>query len=192
VLGKKKADQPVTRETSPDAADTAVGGKGRATPSRKDAEAARRARRKPAMSGREARKRDRAARQAEQARAMEAMKTGDERYFPARDAGPVRALVRDIVDSRRLLTEFFLPVLMVILVFSFIPATAAIATLVWIVTMALIIGEMTWLGLKIRREVRDNFPGESTGRHIFYGLTRATMLRRFRLPRPRLGPGDSY
>lgn len=120
------------------------------------------------------------------------MKTGDEQHFPARDAGPERALVRDIVDSRRLLTEFFLPVLLGILVFSFIPQTAAAATLGWIVVMALIIGEMTWLGLKIRREIRDRFPGESSGRHIFYGVTRSTMMRRFRLPRPRLSPGDSY
>lgn len=167
-------------------------GKGKPTPTRKEAEAARKERLKPSTSGKEARKRDRAARRAEQARATEAMKTGDERYFPARDAGPVRSLIRDIVDSRRLLTEFFLIIILLILVFSFIPATAPAATMVWIVTMSLVIAEMVWLGLKIRREIKSRWPEESTGRHIFYGVSRATMLRRFRLPTPRLSPGDSY
>ena len=33
---------------------------------------------------------------------------GDDAYLPARDRGPVRKLVRDVVDSRRNVGSFFL------------------------------------------------------------------------------------
>ena len=56
---------------------------------------------------------------------MTALRAGDERNLPPRDRGPVRRYVRDVVDARRSVAEFFLPFALVILVLSFTgPATS--------------------------------------------------------------------
>jgi hypothetical protein len=57
--------------------------------------------------------------------------------------------------------------------------------------MAIIV-EGVFLGRIINRRVRERFPkatesGASLG---FYAMTRATQLRRLRVPKPRLNPGD--
>ena len=44
------------------------------------------------------------------------MKTGDERYLPARDKGPVRRFVRDWIDARLCVAEMLLPLLIIIMV----------------------------------------------------------------------------
>ncbi len=49
---------------------------------------------------------------------------GDERYFLERDKGPVRRFLRDYVDSRRTVAEFFLPMILVVLLLSFVPFPA--------------------------------------------------------------------
>ena len=49
----------------------------------------------------------------------EAMKTGDDRYLPARDQGPVRKFIRDYVDSRFWILELMLPAMIVFLVFGY-------------------------------------------------------------------------
>jgi hypothetical protein len=43
----------------------------------------------------------------------QAMKTGDEKYLPARDRGPVKRFIRDMVDSRFSFVELMIPVLLV-------------------------------------------------------------------------------
>ena len=49
----------------------------------------------------------------------EAMKTGDERYLPARDKGPVKRFVRDFVDSRFSFVELMVPMLIVTMVLGY-------------------------------------------------------------------------
>ena len=115
-----------TKQAQPDpaassAADpTRQGGKGRPTPTRKEAEAAARARAKapahPQGDG-AARSASRAASPA--ARSAQAMKTGDERYFLARDKGPVRRFVRDFVDVRFSFVELMIPVMILVLVLGY-------------------------------------------------------------------------
>ena len=75
-----------------------VGGKGRPTPSRKEAEAAARARAKVPRTRKEQMAAQRAARGETSQRMRQAMKTGDERYLPARDRVPVKRFIRDFVD----------------------------------------------------------------------------------------------
>jgi hypothetical protein len=90
-------------------------GKGRPTPSRKEAEAAARARAKATATGAKRGRAGRQARAAQNAKVREAMKSGDERYLPARDKGPVRRFIRDFVDARLCMAELLLPLLLVIL-----------------------------------------------------------------------------
>ena len=47
------------------------------------------------------------------------MKTGDERYLPARDQGPVRRFVRDFVDARFSFVELMMPLLVVTLILGY-------------------------------------------------------------------------
>ena len=186
---------PSSEATTPDEASAAAArstGKGRPTPSRKEAEAARKQRVKPSLTKKEARKRQREAARAERDASYRAMQTGDESHFPERDRGPVRRYVRDFVDGRRLMTEFFLPIMIAILVLSLLPIPALVQTitLVWLAAIALVFAELGWLGFKLKRGIAERF-GDDTGRgNIFYGIVRATQLRRLRLPKPAIRPGQ--
>ncbi|OKL49927.1 DUF3043 domain-containing protein [Boudabousia marimammalium] len=113
VFGKKKesASESPVEETQ-----SSKVGKGRPTPKRKEAEAARR---RPVIVGdpkqrrklsKEERKRERERRDAIYARQQEAMRVGDERYLPARDKGKPRRFMRDFVDSRYTVAEWMIPV----------------------------------------------------------------------------------
>jgi hypothetical protein len=120
------------------------------------------------------------------------MQSGDESHFPERDRGPVRRYVRDFVDSRRLVTEFFLPVMIGILALSLLPIPALVQTitLVWLAAIALVFAELAWLGFKLKRGIAERF-GDDTGKgNIFYGIVRATQLRRLRLPKPAIKAGQ--
>ena len=91
-------------------------GKGRPTPKRKEAESARKqgisVPKDPKAAKRAARDRDREAR----AKSRAGLLAGDPQYFPRRDAGPVKAQVRDYIDRRRTVGEFFIPMAFVVLV----------------------------------------------------------------------------
>ena len=47
------------------------------------------------------------------------MKSGDERYFLARDKGPVRSFIRDFVDSRFSFIELMIPLLILTMVLGY-------------------------------------------------------------------------
>lgn len=119
------------------------------------------------------------------------MNTGDERYFLKRDQGPVRKFLRDYVDSRRTVAEFFLPVIVVVLLTSLIgiPQIQLISTLAWVVAMILLIVDLTVLSFRVKREVRKRFPDNPGKGNVLYAVTRATQIRRLRLPKPAVKPG---
>lgn len=191
---RRKSDEPAAGAPSDLPTDPARdGGKGRATPTRKEAEAARKARVKPVLSAREERKRERERTKTERARQYQAMRSGDERYFQPRDRGPARAYLRDYVDSRRLVAEYFLIALVVILLASFtgIRQVVAAANLLWLTLMIYVIFELVWLNRSVKRTVRDKFPDEPTKGVGLYAVARATQIRRLRMPKPRVKPGDT-
>jgi hypothetical protein len=173
------------------AADAAGGGKGRPTPTRREAEAARKARVRPVVDRREAVRRQRQLARAERAKARQAMATGDERNYLGRDKGPVRAFIRDWVDARRTIAEFFLPIVLLVLLLSFVrnPTVQLFSSALWLATMLLVAIDLTWFGVKLRREIRTRFPDDGGRGHVFYGIARATQLRKLRMPKPRVRPG---
>ena len=61
----------------------------------------------------------RAARGETSQRMREAMKTGDDRYLPARDRGPVRRFIRDYVDSRFSFIELMVPLLVLSMILGY-------------------------------------------------------------------------
>lgn len=167
--------------------------KGKPTPKRREAELARKARVKPPLTRREALKRDRQQSKERRGKARQAMAAGDQRYFGKRDQGPVRQFIRDYVDSRRTVAEFFLPLILVILLTSFIPIYQAqlFSTLLMLVTILMVIFDLVMLNRRVKREIRNRFPDDAQRGHGLYATARATQIRRLRLPKPTVRPGDS-
>jgi hypothetical protein len=140
-------------------------------------------------------KREARARRREQARnARAGLMRGDDRYLPARDRGPVRALVRDLVDSRRSASSLFLPSALLVVVGGLFPQPAVIrfTYLLWVAVLVVIVIDSTLLGRRVLTRIRRDFP-DSTERSsslVFYAVMRAMQLRRLRVPHPAVSVGD--
>ncbi len=95
--------------------------KGRATPKRKDAEARLKVNSLAPSVSKEAKARDRALEKSRRIEGRAAFMRGDENALPARDRGAARKWVRNYIDSRRTIGEYFLPTIMIVLVLTAIP-----------------------------------------------------------------------
>jgi hypothetical protein len=166
-------------------------GKGRPTPSRREAEAARKARLKPTGDRKAMARRKRQQRMDQREKVRQAMVTGDQKNLPARDRGPVRAFCRDLVDSRFNVAEFLLPLLVLILVLSMIPSLIGVQFVLWMVTIVATTADTVWLWVRTRRELRARFPAGETRGAMAYTLLRSSQLRRLRLPKPRVKRGEA-
>lgn len=168
------------------------GGKGRPTPSRREAEAAARARAKGAGDKRAAARLLRERRAEQNAKMREGLKTGDERYLPARDRGPVRRFIRDRVDARLSMAEFLLPLLVAVMMLSYSAneTLARFGQSLWLVTMVLVGSDTLVLVFRIKRELRQQFPDESHKGAVLYAVLRAMQLRFLRLPKPQVKIGQ--
>ena len=171
-----------------------MSGKGRPTPKRKDAQ-----RRHggpvapPPTTRKEAAKRIRAQGAETRKAVRSGTRSGDESAMMGRDQGPVRRLARDLVDSRRHVGVLLLPatVLPVLANLSGSNAVRAFATSVWLVAVLAAVMDMILTGLIVRRRIHTDFPAETTMRgHVGYAVVRTAQFRRFRLPPPRVRPGD--
>lgn len=180
--------------TSPDQEPHAPGGKGRPTPSRKEAEAAARERARLHRDPKAARRRQRELRMANSRKLRQAIAEGDEKSLPARDRGPVRRYVRDLVDSRIGFTELLAPMLILIMVLGYgaVGQTGVkLANSLWFTTMLLVVLDMVWLRFKVRRNVSARFPDAPLKGLTWYALMRAVNMRFLRLPKPRVKIGQA-
>jgi Flp pilus assembly protein TadB len=186
VFGRKPrtAEEP---QRAPESSEPTAGRakKDRPTPSRKEAEAARRQRVTRNLSKREARQ------EAARANRQERLRT-----VSVREAVPEKALMRDYVDSRFSVGEFLLPSLVLILATTFL--ASALPQIAWYTTLlmyayilvVLVDLFLMWRGFK--RVLAERLPRASTKGLALYGMNRAIQLRRFRAPRPRLKRGDRF
>ncbi len=177
--------------TQDDHSEPTGSGKGRPTPSRKDAEAARKKAMKTPMTRKEQMRRERKARQELRLKQQAALRAGEGEYLPPRDRGPVRALARDVVDRRRNVAEYLLPILVVVLLLSFVQQAWAqlLVFYVWAFVLLLTIVDEFLLVRSLKRELRTRFADVSTKGAVFYAVLRSTQLRRFRLPTPSIERG---
>jgi Flp pilus assembly protein TadB len=159
--------------------------KDRPTPTRKEAEAARRQRVTKQITPKEARREASAKNRAERMRALN-----------AREAQPEKALMRDYVDARFSVGEFLLPALVIILALSFLNSVLSgitvIATLVMYVYIiaVLVDGYLMWRGFK--KVLAQRLPKASPKGLLMYGMNRMIQIRRFRMPAPRIKRGEAY
>jgi Protein of unknown function (DUF3043) len=171
--------------------------KGRPTPKRSVAERNRRqpitGSRRPAGGPRAPRTpEDKAAARTDRARKYEAMKRGESWALNPRDRGPARALARDYIDSHRRPSEYYMYVLLFLLVAVFLRNKTLqdyISPLVLVLVVIILI-DAQLIRRQLNRLVAAQLPGESTRGLTLYAVMRALQIRRFRVPAPRVGPGD--
>ena len=196
---KTSADEPdAAPATGPET--VRVGGKGRPTPKRRDAEGRRRGPAPPPpRTQREAAKLARANRPAKEdrraaaAERREGMARGDDKFLMPRDRGPVKAYVRDLVDSRPHLMGLFMPLAIIVVLSLLVPIreVQSYLSLFSLIALTSMIIEGILLGVSVTRKARAKFPNEKIGGlgTGWYAFTRATQLRRLRIPKPRVQRG---
>ena len=168
--------------------------KGRPTPKRSVAEAKRR---QPiAGSSRTTAaprtKEDKAKARTNRAGKYEAMRRGEAWALNPRDRGPARALARDYVDSKRRVSEYYMYILVVLLAAVFVRSKAAqefISPLVLVLVVIIII-DASLIRRGLGRLLAERLPNESMKGLTAYAVMRALQIRRFRVPTPRVRPGD--
>ena len=168
--------------------------KGRPTPKRKDAESARKVSFLAPAHSKEEKARQKSAARAARMAQRAAYLRGDESALPLRDKGPVKKFVRNYVDSRRSIGEYFLPIIGVVLIISLIPVAAAAVigvALMYSVLFASVIDGI-FLTRRIKREVTARFPSESVKGLGMYGWLRSTQMRRMRAPKPGVAVGEKF
>lgn len=181
------------QETAPEpAVPVKEGGKGRPTPTRKEAEAAAKARARAPRSRKELAARQRQLRTEDSRKIREAMKTGDERYLPARDRGPIRRFVRDFVDTRFSLVEMLIPLLIVSMVLGYSgnERLMAASTFVMLATFLFVVVDMFVLRFRLRRQLVARFPEQNYSGTTFYAITRSLQMKFMRMPKAQVKIGQ--
>lgn len=190
MFGRRSSTEPQTEiTTSPD---DPRAPKGRPTPSRKEAQAARRQGLRAPKGSKEGRKAARERERAERARARQGMIAGDERYMPARDRGPVRRFTRDFVDSRFTIAEFFIFIAIAVLILGFVPnpQVQSIVSLGFFILIALIVVDSAILLVTLSMRLKRDFPDKAERKGVLmYAFLRSLQFRRLRLPPPRVRRG---
>lgn len=156
-----------------------------------EARARRKSLKGPKLS-REERRANSAARREQMAERRDRMMAGDERYLLARDQGPVRRFVRDMVDARRNVLGLFMPsALMLLFVMFAVPQLQLFMSPAMTVLMAVMALDGIILGRKVARRVDEKFPNDTESRWKLglYAAGRASQMRRMRAPRPQVKHG---
>lgn len=179
-------------EAAPKQHEYREGAKNRPTPKRKEQEAARK--RPLVESDRKAAKRR--AREERRAAAQvqhRAMLTGDERHLPPRDRGPVKRFIRDYVDARWNIGEILLPVMLLMLLASFLggaqPWVLSISLMLYLlIIFAVVDSILTWR--KIKKTLGAKYDEADLRGGGFYTFIRSFQLRRWRMPRAQVRRGQ--
>ncbi|WP_193596309.1 DUF3043 domain-containing protein [Microbacterium sp. YJN-G] len=182
---------PKPTPSADDAPETPAAGKGRATPTRAEREAANR---RPLVANtKEARAAAKADLQARRERARIGMEQGEDKYLPARDKGPQRRWVRDYVDAGWHLSEWVMAAMLLVIVLSLMPFQNvqlwSMAAL-W-AYMLLAVLDMVLLSIRVKKKAAAKFGAERRERGLgWYAAMRALQMRFMRLPKPQVKRGQ--
>lgn len=198
MFGRKKDDSTPAQATpghavTPEEHDPTAP-KGRATPSRREAQEARKQQRRIPKDPKAAKKASRDRDREERYKARQAMAAGDERYLPARDRGPARAFTRDFIDARFTAAEFFIFIAVAVLVLGFVRNTLVQqwVSIAFFAFTVLIVLDTAVLVITLQRRAKAAFPDPADRKGLtLYAILRALQLRRLRLPKPRVRRGGA-
>jgi hypothetical protein len=164
--------------------------KGKPTPKRKEAQAKLKVSPLSPTASKEAKKTLKAQARVRRLEARAAYMRGEESALPVKDKGPARRFVRNYVDERKSVTEYFLVFIMFILFLTVIPSPA-----VQLGAIVLMYSAMIWVAIdgfllsrRVKKLVAEKFPDQPTKGLGLYGWMRSTQLRRLRAPAPQVGP----
>ena len=197
--GEQSLGATQTETAEPKGRPAAETAKGRPTPKRSEAERGRRqgitgVPSRGGAAGRGGARPSSTDTRADRLRRNEAMRRGEEWALSARDRGPVKALARDYIDSRRRLSEYYMYLMIVLVVVLFIrvPGVQTFAEPIALVLILLVAADALFLRFTLNKLVRQRLPGQSTRGLTMYAVFRALQIRRFRVPPPRVKPGDKF
>jgi len=188
--GARSPDTPAETKQPRSPAEAA---KGRPTPKRSVAEAKRR---QPITGTRVTAAprtpEEKAKARSDRATRYDAMKRGEEWALNPRDRGRARALARDYVDSKRRISEYYMYVLVLLLAAVFVrnAAISAYVSPLVLVLVIIILVDATLIRRALRTLIAERAPGENTRGLTMYAVMRALQIRRFRVPAPRVHPGQ--
>jgi Protein of unknown function (DUF3043) len=131
---------------------------------------------------------------AERAEAAAGMRAGDERYLMARDRGPERLVVRNIVDSRRTVGTWFFAGAIIVLIGSSTKMPMQVqlaANVLWALLAIGVVVDSALISRKIKKLVSARFPKttQRMGSLYLYGIMRGLTFRRMRVPKPQVDLG---
>jgi len=154
---------------------------GQATPKRRNT--VRRTIEKPPADRKEQAKRLREKARQERAEARAGQLAGDQKYLLPRDRGPERALVRDIVDSRRTIGTWFFGLTFVVMLIGFNralnPSVYLAANLLFLLFALATAVDSYLITRKVNRLVTERFPNTQQRMRslYFYAIMRGISFR---------------
>jgi len=171
--------------------ETTAGGKGRATPTRAEQEAARK---RPLVADtKESKARAKAELAASREKARIGMAAGEDRYLPARDKGPQRKFVRDYIDAGWHIGEAVMPAMVLVILATFIPVPAIQYYSfigLWIFIL-FVIGDMILTSIRVKQAARKKFGDDRIEKGLgWYGAMRIIQMRFMRLPKAQVRRGQ--
>ncbi|EFC80439.1 DUF3043 domain-containing protein [Parafrankia sp. EUN1f] len=196
--GSPVGDEPVaaSARAGGDSAENArvTAGKGRPTPKRAQARAARPrggAGAVRAATGKEGRRLQRAERREQSQQYRSAMMSGDVNKLPPRERAPERVIARDFVDTRFNIGPVFLAVALVYFIGGLVPNSYVrlTATYLMLVGIIAVVVDSIVLARQVSRRVAEKYP-DSRVKVRAYSAQRALLPRRWRMPRPRVSRSD--
>jgi hypothetical protein len=190
LIVAKQVQSEADRIAAEELANNPVAPKGHATPTRKEREAARK---RPLVGGKtpEARALSKEQQRTQRDRARVGMANGEEKYLPARDRGPQKRFIRDIVDSRWGFAELTIPILFLLVVFGYFDVSLAayVNYGLWAL-IVLVLLDVVILHFRLRRLLAAKFGADRVEKHGLYHATRSIQLRLMRLPKPQVKRGQ--
>lgn len=192
MLGRSKSTAVVPAEQE-QAAAPLDGRKGRATPKRRDSQAARRQplvpvdRKKAKTSSKDEQRKARTD-------ARTAMANGEERALLARDRGPIKRYIRSYVDARLRIGEIMLPLMLFMLLISVALPTSLKGNgllIVWFIALAGVV-DAAIMWRKCKKRIIELTGEEPPARSWWYAGMRAFQMRFTRMPRPQVKRGVNF
>jgi Protein of unknown function (DUF3043) len=188
--GARSPDTPAEAKQPRSPAEAA---KGRPTPKRSVAEAKRR---QPITGTRVTSAprtpEEKAKARSDRATRYDAMKRGEEWALNPRDRGRAKALARDYIDSKRRISEYYMYVLVLLLAAVFVrnaTISAYVSPFVLLLVLIIFVDAML-IRRGLRALIAERAPGENARGLTLYAVMRAIQIRRFRVPAPRVHPGQ--
>ena len=171
--------------------DSISSGKGRATPTRKEREAANL---RPLVSSdrKAGNKASRARMNEAREKARVGMANGDEKFLPIRDKGVQRRFIRDYVDARWSVGELIIPVMFLVIILTFINNAVIQSIAIFALWGFFLIAVIDCIiaGVLIQRKFAAKFGAEKVQKgNRWYTAMRALQLRPMRLPKPQVKRG---